>query len=55
MDGFEQSPLYRIMHPASVAFWGASSNPMGMGSVQLNWGCEEDASGTSIGAGIPNV
>jgi acetyl-CoA synthetase (ADP-forming) len=36
MDGFEQSPLYRIMHPASVAFWGASSNPMGMGSVQLS-------------------
>jgi acetate---CoA ligase (ADP-forming) subunit alpha len=36
MDGFEQSPLYRIMHPASVAFWGASSNPLGMGSVQLS-------------------
>lgn len=36
MGGFEQSPLYRIMHPASVAFWGASSNPMGMGSVQLS-------------------
>ncbi len=36
MDGFEQSPLYRIMHPASVAFWGASGNPMGMGSVQLS-------------------
>jgi acetate---CoA ligase (ADP-forming) subunit alpha len=36
MVGFEQSPLYRIMHPTSVAFWGASSNPMGMGSVQLS-------------------
>ena len=36
MDGFEQSPLFRIMHPASVAFWGASSNPMGMGSVQMS-------------------
>ena len=36
MDGFERSPLYRIMHPASVAFWGASSNPLGMGSVQLS-------------------
>ncbi len=36
MVGFEQSPLYRIMHPASVAFWGASSNPMGMGTVQLS-------------------
>jgi acetyl-CoA synthetase (ADP-forming) len=36
MISFEQSPLYRIMHPASVAFWGASSNPMGMGSVQLS-------------------
>ncbi len=36
MDNIEQSPLYRIMHPASVAFWGASSNPMGMGTVQLS-------------------
>jgi acetate---CoA ligase (ADP-forming) subunit alpha len=36
MIDFQQSPLYRIMHPASVAFWGASSNPMGMGSVQLS-------------------
>jgi len=35
MTGYESSPLYRIMHPRSVAFWGASNNPMGMGSVQL--------------------
>jgi acyl-CoA synthetase (NDP forming) len=36
MKNFEESPLYRIMHPRSVAFWGASSNPVGMGSVQLS-------------------
>ncbi len=36
MNGFEKSPLYRLMHPRSVAFWGASSNPMHMGSVQLS-------------------
>lgn len=36
MNRFEESPLYRIMHPRSVAFWGASNNPMGMGSVQLS-------------------
>ncbi len=35
MDGFETNPLYRIMHPKSIAFWGASGNPMGMGTVQL--------------------
>jgi acetate---CoA ligase (ADP-forming) subunit alpha len=27
--------LYKMMHPKSIAFWGASSNPMAMGSVQL--------------------
>ncbi len=36
MKKFEESPLYRIMHPRSVAFWGASSNPVGMGTVQLS-------------------
>ncbi|MBI4963855.1 MAG: CoA-binding protein [Desulfomonile tiedjei] len=36
MNRFEQSPLYRLMHPRSVAFWGASANPVGMGSVQLS-------------------
>lgn len=35
MPDIERNPLYRIMHPRSVAFWGASNNPMGMGSVQL--------------------
>jgi acetate---CoA ligase (ADP-forming) subunit alpha len=35
MDGFETNPLYRIMHPRSIAWWGASANPMGMGTVQL--------------------
>lgn len=35
MEHTEHSPLYRIMHPRSIAFWGASSNPLGMGSVQL--------------------
>lgn len=36
MKKYEESPLYRIMHPRSVAFWGASSNPVGMGTVQLS-------------------
>lgn len=35
MSDFENSPLYLLMHPRSIAFWGASNNPMGMGSVQL--------------------
>lgn len=35
MGNLEDSPLYRIMHPKSVAIWGASNNPMGMGSVLL--------------------
>jgi acetate---CoA ligase (ADP-forming) subunit alpha len=35
MNQMESNPLYRIMHPRSVAFWGASSNPTGMGTVQL--------------------
>ena len=35
MGNFENHPLYRITHPRSVAFWGASANPTGMGSVQL--------------------
>jgi len=36
MGGLENSPLYHIMHPRSIAFWGASNNPLGMGSVQLS-------------------
>ncbi|MEW6136952.1 MAG: CoA-binding protein [Thermodesulfobacteriota bacterium] len=36
MDRLADSPLYQIMHPRSVAFWGASGNPMGMGSVQMS-------------------
>lgn len=35
MARFEDHPLYGIMHPRSIAFWGASNNPTGMGSVQL--------------------
>lgn len=35
MRDFADHPLYDIMHPRSVAFWGASNNPMSMGSVQL--------------------
>jgi len=36
MSAYESSPLYRIMHPRSVAFWGASKNPLAMGSVLLS-------------------
>jgi acetate---CoA ligase (ADP-forming) subunit alpha len=36
MNEFGNNPLYQIMHPRSVAFWGASNNPVGMGSVQLS-------------------
>jgi len=36
MDGYEQTPLYGIMHPKGIAFWGASNNPMGMGSILLS-------------------
>jgi acetate---CoA ligase (ADP-forming) subunit alpha len=36
MNGMEQSPLYKMMHPGSVAYWGASNNFMSMGSVQLS-------------------
>ena len=35
MPNFENHPLYGLMHPKSVAFWGASNDPMAMGSVQL--------------------
>lgn len=35
MNRYETHPLYRMMHPRSIAFWGASANPLGMGSVQL--------------------
>ncbi len=35
MNDLESSPLYRITHARSIALWGASSNPIGMGSVQL--------------------
>jgi acyl-CoA synthetase (NDP forming) len=36
MSLFEEHPLYRITHPRSIAFWGASNNPTGMGSVLLS-------------------
>ncbi len=35
MADFENHPLHGIMHPRSIAFWGASNNPTAMGSVQL--------------------
>jgi acetate---CoA ligase (ADP-forming) subunit alpha len=35
MSPIRSNPLYQIMHPRSVAFWGASGNPTGMGTVQL--------------------
>jgi acetate---CoA ligase (ADP-forming) subunit alpha len=35
MKNFENNPLYKIMHPRSIAFWGASTNSMSMGSIQL--------------------
>ncbi len=35
MHDYQSHPLFRLMHPRSVAFWGASHNPMNMGSVQL--------------------
>jgi acyl-CoA synthetase (NDP forming) len=35
MSGVEKSRLYRITHPRSLAFWGASNNALSMGSVQL--------------------
>ncbi len=35
MSKFETHPLYGLMHPGSIAFWGASNDPMAMGSVQL--------------------
>ena len=36
MNDLENHPLYKIMHPKNIAFWGASSNPMSMGSIQLS-------------------
>lgn len=36
MSSYEDSPLHRITHPRSVAFWGASTNPLGMGTIQLS-------------------
>lgn len=36
MHDVRSSPLHRIVNPRSVAFWGASSDPMSMGSVQLS-------------------
>ncbi len=36
MNGYEDNPLHRITHPRSVAFWGASTNFMGMGTIQLS-------------------
>ncbi len=36
MTDYNKHPLYKIMHPKSIAFWGASNNSMVMGSVQLS-------------------
>ncbi len=36
MNSYENSPLHRITHPRSVAFWGASNNLMGMGTIQMS-------------------
>lgn len=36
LSKYETHPLYKIMHPRSIAFWGASNNSMVMGSVQLS-------------------
>ena len=35
MKDMTDSPLYKMMHPKSVAFWGASKDPTTMGSFQL--------------------
>ncbi|MEW6349857.1 MAG: CoA-binding protein [Thermodesulfobacteriota bacterium] len=35
MHDYQSHPLYGLMHPRSIAFWGASHNAMNMGSVQL--------------------
>jgi acetate---CoA ligase (ADP-forming) subunit alpha len=35
MDDMSEHPLYGMLHPRSIAFWGASSNPTSMGSFQL--------------------
>lgn len=35
MKEMTDSPLYKMMHPKSVAFWGASKDPTTMGSFQL--------------------
>jgi acyl-CoA synthetase (NDP forming) len=36
MNGIENSGLYSLTHPRSVAFWGASTNPTAMGSVLMS-------------------
>jgi acetate---CoA ligase (ADP-forming) subunit alpha len=36
MDMLRENPLAFIANPKSVAFWGASNNPLAMGSVQLS-------------------
>jgi acetyl-CoA synthetase (ADP-forming) len=35
MKELTDSPLYKMMHPKSIAFWGASKDPTTMGSFQL--------------------
>ncbi len=35
MSDYTKNSLHKMMHPKSIALWGASNNPMGMGSVQL--------------------
>jgi len=36
MESFEQSPLYQVMHPGSVAVVGASNSMLTMGTLLLN-------------------
>lgn len=36
LSSYDTHELYKIMHPKSIAFWGASNNSMAMGSVQLS-------------------
>lgn len=36
ITSIEESPLYRVVNPRSIAFFGASSNPTAMGSMLMN-------------------
>ena len=35
MKDMNDSPLYKMMHPKSVAFWGASKDPTGNGKFSV--------------------